>query len=65
MKKKNWQVSVAETRIVQMNYIVEAATREEAVELAQRGETLSEDFVRDLEVRDRDILDGPTETEET
>jgi hypothetical protein len=56
---KLWRVVVAETRTIEMAYTVEAETREEAAELAQKGETSSEDFVRDLAVIDRNILDGP------
>jgi hypothetical protein len=48
-----FKFSVIETRAVQMIYTVEAETEEEARELAGRGETVEESFVRDLSVNDR------------
>lgn len=56
-----WKVTVAVTQTVQMEYQVEADTREEAAALAERGETVEETFIRDLAVTDRNILDGPVE----
>lgn len=54
-----YEVRVFETVIQEKVYTVEAETAEEAREFAESGETLSEDFVRDVEVTNRTIISGP------
>jgi hypothetical protein len=55
-----WRVSVAESRSVEVEYLVRAKTETEASGLARKGETVDETFVRELGVNHREILDGPT-----
>jgi hypothetical protein len=61
---KRWEVVVAEIRAVAVTYTVEADTLEEAVEMAENGETVDETDAREIGVERREILDGPTEIEE-
>jgi len=58
-----WKITVAEKRAVEMLYLVSADTQAEAIEKAERGETVEETFVRDGDVVGREILDGPEEEE--
>jgi hypothetical protein len=54
-----YRISVGETRIVEMLYFIEADSPEEAEEKAERGDTEREEFVRDLDITNREILTGP------
>lgn len=62
---KRWIVTVAETRNVQVEYVVEAEDAEEAADLALSGETIEERPIRDLDVIDRHLLDTPEEMDES
>lgn len=46
---------VFETRVIEMVYTVEADSPTEAWELAEKGETVDEAFVRDLMVQGREV----------
>ena len=48
---------VFETRVVEMIYTVEADSKEEAYDKAERGETEEESFVRDLSVSGREVYE--------
>ena len=56
-----WTVVVAEIRAVEVTYTVEADTLEEAIEMAESGETIEEKGGREIGCQRRDILEGPTE----
>jgi len=61
---KTWKVIVAEIRAVAVTYTVEADTLEEAIDMAERGETVDETDAREIGVERREILEGPTEIKE-
>ena len=52
-----FKFTIFETRVIEMIYAVEADSLEEARELAERGETEEESFVRDLSVSNREIYE--------
>lgn len=54
-----WRVRVHETVVQEKLYTVEADSFDEARELAEAGETIEEEHVRDLSVTSRDLLGDP------
>ncbi len=59
MSLQKYQVSVMETRLYCRTYIVEATSPENAEQLAEKGETISESEGILKEVSEREILSPP------
>lgn len=59
-----WKFTVSEIIAREVEYIVEASTREEAIKKASEGDTIEEDFVGEKGVMDRHIEDGPCPCEQ-
>lgn len=60
---KVWQVEVVELRRVPVVYRVAAATADEAVSKAERGDTLEEEGGERYEVQERYCYEGATEVQ--
>jgi len=63
LSEKLWECIVAEKNVVKKRYIVRAFSVEQAIIKACEGETEidGEDFIENMEVLDRNVLEGPVE----
>ena len=54
--KQSYKVVVRETRVVEVEYTIEAGSEAEAMDLAGAGETIREQDIRTVEVTDREVM---------
>jgi hypothetical protein len=59
-----FEFTVIETRTYDVRYVVEADTPEEALEMAESGETVEETKIKCRDVLNRTIYSGPREVQD-
>lgn len=59
-----YQIKVNETVVQEKLYTVQADTPEDAIEMAQHGETEAEELLRDVMVTNREVTGNPAELNE-